>query len=233
MKRFYKSVTSKKDSNYSFQVTLDSKPIKTPNRKIINLPNKNLANALAREWRKLKKVILLEKMPITQLLFMAFDYILVKKSKFIKEMLEMYKTDLVFYWTEESGELLRRQKKIWLPLINWAEKYYKIDCKYSKGVMPITQSKKSIQTLRIILNGLDPFILTAAYNSSKLSKSLLVPLAMVEGFLDFKTAFKVFMLDEFYQNECWGKDKVQTLRQKAIEKELKVTYSFMKLCKVS
>ena len=34
MKRFYKSVTSKKDSNYSFQVTLDSKPIKTPNRKI-------------------------------------------------------------------------------------------------------------------------------------------------------------------------------------------------------
>ena len=111
MKRFYKSVTSKKDSNYSLQVTLDSKPIKTPNRKIINLPNKNLANALAREWRKQKKVILLEKMPITQLLFMAFDYILVKKSKFIKEMLEMYKTDLVFYWTEESGELLRRQKK--------------------------------------------------------------------------------------------------------------------------
>ena len=56
---------------------------------------------------------------------------------------------------------------------------------------------------------------------------------MVEGFLDFKAAIKVFMLDEFYQNECWGKDKVQTLRQKAIEKELKDTYSFMKLCKVS
>ena len=233
MKRFYKSVTSKKNSNYSFQVTLDNRPIQTPKRKIINLPNKNLANALAREWKSQKGIILLENMPITQLLFMTFDYISVKKPKFVKEILKMYETDLVFYWAEESDELLGRQKKTWLPLIDWAEKRYKIDCRYSKGVMPINQPRKSIQTLRAVLNSFDPFTLTAVYSGLKLSKSLLVPLAMVEDFINFKTAAKVFFLDESYQSERWGRDKVQILRQKNIEKELKDTYSFMKLCKVS
>ena len=56
---------------------------------------------------------------------------------------------------------------------------------------------------------------------------------MAEDFINFKVATKVFFLDEDYQSERWGKDKIQTLREKDIEKELKDTYSFMRLCKVS
>ena len=117
MKRFYKFVVLKKKSNSSFQVILDDRPIQTPKRKIINLPNRKLANALAREWKNQKQDILLEKMPITQLLFMAYDYISVKKIRFITEILKMYETDLVFYWAEDSDELLKRQQKTWLPLM--------------------------------------------------------------------------------------------------------------------
>jgi|TARA_B100001750_G_C15430981_1_gene558207 chaperone required for assembly of F1-ATPase len=233
MKRFYKFVVLKKKSNSSFQVILDDRPIQTPKRKIINLPNRKLANALAREWKNQKQDILLEKMPITQLLFMAYDYISVKKIRFITEILKMYETDLVFYWAEDSDELLKRQQKTWLPLIDWAEKRYKIDCKYAKGIMPIVQPKRSIKMLKTVLNELDLLVLTAVYRCLKLSKSLLLPLAMAEDFINFKVATKVFFLDEDYQSERWGKDKIQTLREKDIEKELKDTYSFMRLCKVS
>ena len=72
MKRFYKKVTVENAEEF-FIVTLDGKPLLTPGKKSLLLPNRQLADKIASEWQQQNELIQPHKMPNMSLASTAID----------------------------------------------------------------------------------------------------------------------------------------------------------------
>ena len=74
MKRFWKTVTIIGNGD-GWVVALDERPIRTPARALLTLPNVALANAIAEEWRSVEETVDPRTMPLTGLANAAIDQV--------------------------------------------------------------------------------------------------------------------------------------------------------------
>jgi chaperone required for assembly of F1-ATPase len=232
MKRIYKSVTTQPVEN-GWGVALDGRPLRTPAKRELRLPNDRLAAAIAAEWDAQDPDIRPETMPLARLAATAIDHTAEKRAEIAADVASYAGTDLVCYRADHPPALVARQEAAWQPLIDWAAGRYDAGLAVTSGIVPLAQSPASLKVFAGVVATLDDFRLTALQAATAACGSLVIALALYEGRLDAEAAFAASQLDETFQIEAWGEDAEATQRRAALAADIQAAARFLDLLDAS
>lgn len=228
MRRVYKSVALRRaDSGWG--VALDGRPLRTPAKRELAVPNERLAAAIAAEWDAQDPDIRPQTMPLTRLAATALDRTVFERVTIVAEIVNYAGTDLACYRAEQPPALVARQAAIWQPLVDWAAGRYDAGLAVTTGILPAPQSPASLNIFAGVVAGLDDFRLTALQAATAACGSLVIALALLEGRLDAEAAFAAAQLDETFQIEAWGEDPEAMARRRALAADIAAAARFLEL----
>lgn len=206
MKRFWTDV-SVVDAEGGLTVHLDDKPIRTPHKSALILPNRALATAVAEEWEAQDGQVDPGKMPVTRGANSAIDKVRPQRDDVITMLAEYGDSDLLCYRAAGPEALIARQNALWDPLLQWADTELGARLISAEGVMHVPQSPEALQNLRKPLHDMSEFALVGMHDLITLSGSLVLAHAIVSGRLSHQDAWQLSRLDEEWQIEQWGEDE--------------------------
>ena len=228
MKRFYTNVSVGIPARGLYSVQLDGKPVKTPKHADLALPWRELAEAIAEEWRRQGEEIKPADMFMTKCANTAIDQITGHEGAVVDGILA-YANDLLCYRAEEPADLVTRQSEAWNPLLDWLEQRTGVKLLIGTGIAPIRQAEAALEKLRAAIAPLNAFALTALAGAVSLLGSLVLGLALLDGQLSAAEAFAAAFLDEEFQMEKWGRSTGAEQRARALEAELDAMARVMRL----
>jgi chaperone required for assembly of F1-ATPase len=228
MKRFYKQVTVA-ETDGGYVVHLDGKPIRTPAKAPFILNNRALVQAIAEEWDAQTEDIRPHAMPVTQLASTAIDRIPAQRAEIVRAVAAYAGTDLLCYRTDHPVELAERQKRLWQPLLDWAEIRYGAALEVHIGIMPKPQPQDAIARLAEAVESLDNLTLAGLQNATSELGSLVLALALLERRISAEEAFAASQVDETFQIEQWGEDAEATARRAALRADIIATRRYLDL----
>jgi len=227
MKRFYNDVAIAGRGN-SFEVTLDGKPIRTPLRKILLLPTRAIAEAIAAEWERAEGTVDPAAMQLTRLASATTDHGPERDRGVIDNILKFADSDLLSY-RAEVPELAQRQAAGWDPILAWLADAYGAHLAVTSGIQPIDHPPDALSKLRKAVSALDDFALMALIAAAAITGSLALALAMLGGRLSAKEALGLSRIDETYQSAKWGEDEEAARRAARLARELEAAANFHRL----
>lgn len=214
MKRFYKEVTVT-GSDGGFAVALDGKPVQTPAKAALCLPTAALAEAVADEWRAQEEEIAPEDMPLTRLANSAIDRVAPARELVIDGTTAYGASDMLCYRAAEPPELAAAEAARWDPYLDWAKERLGVTPSVTSGILPVEQGDDMKAALRAAVAGYDDFALAGLNTTTALAGSLIVALAVAEGFAEAEDAWEASQLDESWQATHWGIDDEALERSEA------------------
>jgi len=228
IKRFYKAATSA-PAGSGFAVLLDGRAVRTPAKASLELPAAPLAAAIAAEWERQPELVDPLSMPLNSLACTAIDIVTPRRDEIVADLTDHGGHDLLCYWTDETGDLLRRQQVSWQPLLDWSSQALRAPLRKTCGIAPQSQARDSLDALKRAIEAHGDFELTGLAAAVKAAGSLIVGLALSRGRIDAAEAFAVSQLDELYQSERWGEDSEASDRREALRQELESAALFLQL----
>ncbi len=225
MKRFYTDVSITPDLG----IALDGRPVKTPAKAALILPNAALAHAVAAEWQAQGDTIDPRSMAITGLANAAIDRVAPNVASFAAALAAYGETELLCYRAEEPFALVARQNQDWNPVLGWAQARYDVSFTLVRGIMHQPQPRDTLDRLGAAVTACDIFTLAALNPLVTISGSLVIALALLEGNLDAKTAFAIAHLDELWQAEQWGEDDFALDARAAHQRDFDAAAAFLRL----
>lgn len=229
-RRFYKTVTIERDEG-GFAVLLDGRRVNTPDRKPLLLPTTALAEAVAEEWREQGDVIDPASMKLTGLANAAIDRIAADRDAFERDLAGYGDTDLLYYRASEPEPLVLRQAEIWNPPLDWARRRFGIDFDVVSGVMHRDQAPDALKSLAAALASRDDLALAVFARAVPLTGSLILMLAVDEGFMTAQQGWQASILDELWQEELWGEDRLAADTRAARKADYDAAWDFRQLCR--
>lgn len=205
MKRFWKDVSVAPEGD-GWTIRLDGRPVKTPARAPLVVPNEKLAEAIADEWSAVEDEIDPRAMPLTGLANAAIDRVAPERQAFAGGLARYAEADLACYRSEWPPELTARQQSAWDPLLAWARRRYDVDFSTTSGLMHVPQPQATIERLAHAVAALDAFRLAGLSPLVTIGGSLIAGLAVLEKALTPEEAWQAVSLDERWQLEQWGAD---------------------------
>jgi chaperone required for assembly of F1-ATPase len=205
VKRFWKSVTVERGEG-GWTVALDGRPVKTPARATLALPNEALANAIAEEWRGVGETIDPRAIPLTGLANAAIDRVAADPAAFASGLARYAEADLLCYRAHGPKLLIARQDEAWDPLLAWARRRYDLDFLVTSGVMHVSQPAATVEQLGHAVAALDPLQLAGLSPPVTIGGSLVAALAVLENAVAPDAAWDAVSLDDRWQAEQWGAD---------------------------
>lgn len=202
MRRFYKEVTVTDECG----LLLDGRPVRTPARALLILPNARLAHQVAAEWANQGDEILPQTMPLTGLANAAIDRVAPEHGAFAAGMAAYGETELLCYRADSPPELVARQAERWDPLLDWARSRYGVEFTLVEGVMHRSQPMATVLRLGAAVAEASADQLAALSPLVTISGSLVISLALLEESVLPGDAFDLAHLDELWQAELWGED---------------------------
>ncbi len=185
MKRFYKQVSVTPDLG----ITLDGRPVRTPGRLPLVLPNATLAEAVADEWREQGEEILPHAMRLTGLANAAIERIAPDLESFAAGLAAYAESELLCYRADTPEPLVARQAAVWDPILAWARARYDVSFVLVEGIMHQPQPPAMLARLSETLAARTAFELAALSTIVTISGSLVIALAVLEGALEPEAAF--------------------------------------------
>jgi len=225
VKRFWKGVQVDAER----VVRLDDKPVRTPGRAPLALPNAALAEAVAEEWRAVGETIDPRAMPLTGLANAAIDRVAPDPAAFAASLAAYGESDLLYYRAEDPPELVARQATAWDPLLDWARARYDVHFETVAGVMHKPQLRATLERLGEALAARDPFALVALQPIVTITGSLIGALALAEGAIDAEGLWRAAQIDEDWQAELWGEDPLATQARDARRRDYDAAVTFLAL----
>ena len=227
MKRFYKTAGVSEGPD-GFGVTLDGRPIKTPGRAAIAVPYRGLAEAIAAEWDAQEAEIKPHTMPMMQLAATVIDHFPVNRTAVEATVLRFAETDTVCYRAEpgQPNELVRLQKALWDPLLDWLADRHGARLITAEGILAVTQPRGALDRLAGVVAAMDDWRLGALQSATASSGSLVIGLALVEGRIDADEAFAAAELDSGFEIDRWGEDAEAARRRAVVAADLKAARRF-------
>ncbi|WP_150290939.1 ATP12 family chaperone protein [Sphingobium estronivorans] len=225
MKRFYTDVSIVPGEG-GFEIRLDGRPVRTPARAPLALPNATLAEAIAEEWRAQGETVDPRSMPFTGLANGAIDQIAPHRESFASGIARYGTSDLLCYRAEGPGELIDREAAAWDPLLDWARHRYDVTFVVTQGIIPVAQPVETLERLDAAVAALDPFTLAGLSTLVTLSGSLVCGLAIVDGGHDADLIWTAAEIDEAWEIEQWGEDAEAAARSAQRRHEFAMARAF-------
>ena len=230
-KRFYKDVAVRPEGE-GFAVTLDGRPVRTPMKALLVMTTEVLAEAVAEEWRAQKDEIIPATMPLTQLANTALDRTPAFRAAIVDELVGYARHDLLCYHADGPDGLVAKQQAAWQPVLDWAAGHLDAPFAVTTGIFSVDQPETALKAVRLALETYDDLHLTVAQYIAGTCKSVLLGLAVVEGFLTSEAAHAASEVDETHQNELWGTDAEDLARRAGIRDELIAAGRFLALSRM-
>ena len=232
MKRFYKSADIVADDS-GFAVHLDGKPVKTPARRRLVLPNEALARAVAAEWSEQGEVVDPRSLRLTRVSNSAVDRVPEHRAAIVDEVGAFISTDLLCYRASGPAELARRQAAAWDPLLDWLRAERGIVLTLTDSLLPIPQPEESVRKGRQAVDEHDDFALSGLHMMTLASGSVVLGLAAAAGRIDGRAAWEASLVDESWQLEEWGEEVEATKRRAGLLTDMTAAGRFLDLCRAS
>ncbi|CAG9325130.1 ATPAF2 [Blepharisma stoltei] len=204
MQKFYKHA-GVKETEKGFQVLLDGRGIKTPERNNVILPTEILALGVATEWQVQDKFIRTSSMPLFQLSATAIDLSHTGIRPQLTERIHQFLQNDSICYREDEQEKSDRQTKLFTPVINHVKEKYGIELSTCSGFSTPQISKESFDNLQKHIETLDSFEIVALEAATTIAKSTSVGLSLLDGFLSIENSLKCSRLEEDLQIEAYGK----------------------------
>ncbi|HYD17576.1 MAG TPA: ATP12 family protein [Patescibacteria group bacterium] len=233
MKRFYKKAEAGTAPG-GYVIRLDGKPVKSVMQQNLIFTSKDLADAIAAEWEAQAGDIVPNSMPLMQLANTMAD----KSSGHDRlamnvELLKFGASDLTCYFAPHPPDLVERQERLWLPLHGWLRDTHGIVLERVDGIRYHNQPPESLEKLNGLITSLPAAEFTAAQAATALTGSVVIALALADGYLDAEAAHAAACVDEIYQLEKWGEDALARKRLDNIRSELQAIARFRDLITAS
>lgn len=230
MKRFYKE-TAVDLGDGGHRILLDGKPMRTPAKAVLVVPTRPLAEAIAAEWGEVpdKAEINVSHLLLTRLAATGIDRVTTQRARVIEDTAKYAGSDMLCYRASEPDTLVRRQQETWQPLLDWAAERYGARLVVVEGLAFVAQPEEAVKKLHDAVATHSDLGLSALYNLTHISGSLVVALAVAEGHLSAADAFAAAQLDELYQIERWGSDPIATKRHEGIRHDIEAGARFLAL----
>ncbi len=211
-------------------VTLDGKTVKTPARRPLVLPNEMLAGAVAREWSAQGENIEPDTMPLMRLAATAIDRVSDNRDAVVDDIAAYGETDLLCYRAAAPDALKLLQAEGWQPLLDWCATRFGATLAVTEGVIAAPQHSTATEALRAAVDGYDSMSLAALHAITAASGSLVIALALAEGHIDAKTAWRLSRIDESFQAEHWGIDAEALDKAERLRVTLFNAARFLRMC---
>ena len=230
MRRFYKKVEKVKTDD-GWKIFLDDKSIKTPSRQNLALPTIELAENIVLEWEVQGSEIDPLSMPLTGYAYSAIDRTEPMKNKLIEEICAYAQSDVLCYRVENPKDLAVRQETEWQPILDWISGSRGINLRVTTGIKQVKQEPGVLELVKCNVSSFDQFQLTGLHATTIGSGSIVLGLALIDRFIDFKKTQELSSLEELYQMEKWGRDIETIQRHDALRQEIYNAGRFMELVK--
>jgi chaperone required for assembly of F1-ATPase len=228
-KRFYKEVAVEDQGADSIALLLDGKPVRTPGKAPLVLPARELAEAVAEEWRAQGERIDPETMPLTRLANSAIDGVRGREDAVIDDILALAGSDLLCCRADGPEGLTAAQSKHWDPVLAWAKSRLEAPLWLAEGIVHVAQPEAALQGIKRELEGLDAFRLAALHVMTSLTGSALLALAVALQWLTPEEAWKAGHVDEDWQISQWGEDAEAAARRANRWRDFAATARLLKL----
>lgn len=192
----------------------------TPAGSAYRVPTQAMADVVAQEWRAQTEKLNPAQMPITQLVATSLDIVSKDRGKITRGLLAYIGSELLCHRVETPSSLVQKQNDLWHPVVAWCQTRYDIHLNIGSGVMPITQSPEVGERLGAVIEAYDDFKLAGLSSATDSAGSLLLGLALAEGFASAAKVFDAAELDFAHQAVTWGNDPVTQARQATVRKDL-------------
>jgi chaperone required for assembly of F1-ATPase len=194
----------------------------------IAVPKRALAEAIAKEWRAQEIQVRPHTMAMMQLAATVIDHLPVNRPAIEAAILRFAETDTVCYRAEpgQPTELIRLQKALWDPLLDWVYDHYGVTLKTTEGILPIAQPGETLAKLAEAVAAMDAWRLGAFQSATASSGSFVIGLALVEGRIDADEAFAAAELDTGFEIDRWGEDAAATARRAVVVADLAAARRF-------
>ncbi|HEY0413025.1 MAG TPA: ATP12 family protein [Allosphingosinicella sp.] len=228
MKRFYKDATASPQDG-GVAVLLDGRPVKTPARHALRVPNARLAEAIAAEWKAQGETIEPHTMPLTGLANAAIDRVAPDPEAFARGLVRYGEADLLCYRADAPRPLVERQAALWDPLLDWARRRFDAEFETVCGIMHRPQPEATVERLAAAVMARGAFELAGLAPLVTVSGSLLIALALAEGAVGLEQAWSAATLDEAWQAEQWGDDPLAAAAHDERRRDFDAGYLFLTL----
>jgi chaperone required for assembly of F1-ATPase len=230
MKRFYKTAAAARADD-GWMVELDGKPMRTPGRAAVVVPNQRLAAAMAEEWQAqpAEGDIQPLQMPLTRLAVTAIDNVAPQRAKVAGEAAAYAASDLLCYRVDTPPELVARQQAIWQPVLDWLAAAYDAPLATTTGIVRIPQDPVALAALSAAVGRYADFGLCALANLTFATGSLALALALADGHLDAEAGWRAAELDALFQIEKWGEDHEAAKRRENLRRDIAAATRFLDL----
>jgi chaperone required for assembly of F1-ATPase len=228
MKRFYKAVEARAATG-GWEIALDGRPVRTPGKLPLIVPNEALAKALRAEWGAQADEIEPRTMPLTGLSNAAVERIGRDQDSYVRGLSVFGETDLLCYRAEAPSDLVARQALHWDPLLAWARNRFEVEFEVTTGVIHRHQPDATVARLRQAVETYDNFRLAALSPLVTIAGSLVIALALAEGAIDLETAWSAATVDDDWQAEKWGHDAEAARSLDRRRREFDAAYLFLTL----
>ena len=205
MKRFYKTVTLEKEAD-GYGIFLDGKPVRTPLRKILLLPQKELAAKVAAEWDAQQEKIKMDDMRLTQLAYTYADKAESEKQGIIAELLPYIETELICYPAPHPAELQQEQQQLWQPVMRLFTEKTGIALKTVTEITGAANGAEETAAFEAVLQQEDGLVLTAVQAAVPLLGSAVLGYALAKKMIAAAEAHEAALVEELYQAKRWGDD---------------------------
>lgn len=233
MKRFYKRAEAGTAPG-GYVIRLDGKPVKSVMQHNLIFTSKDLADAIAAEWEAQGAEIIPHSMPLMQLANTMADKAHGPDRQALNvEVLKFAASDLVCYFAASPPDLVERQEKLWLPLLDWLKSTHGIALEKVAGIQYHNQPPESLEALNKLISSMDGPGFTALQAATAVTGSAVIGLALADGWLDSDSAFDAACVDECYQLEKWGEDDLARKRLNRIKADLAALAQFRDLIRMN
>jgi chaperone required for assembly of F1-ATPase len=207
-RRFYKDATVAEQDDGRYALLLDGRIARTPGRKPVIVDQRQVADAVAAEWRAQEGVVDPAGMPVTRLVNAALDRVVGEMAAVRAEIVKYALSDLVCYRAARPEPLVRAQEEQWSPLVPWARDALGARLRLANGVVHVPQDQNVADAVAAAVAQLPPLQLAALHLATTLTGSALIALALQRRRLAADAAWSAAHVDEDWQMSEWGVDEM-------------------------
>lgn len=204
-KRFY-AQAGVTETSKGFGIALDGKPVRTPSRRLLAAPTREIAETIAEEWDAQKEIIDPVTMPVTRLANSVIDAVTERVDAVADDVAKYFHSDMLFYRAGHPEALIAREAEHWDPVLFWAADTLGAHFILAEGIVHVRQPDTAVAAARAALPA-DPWSIAALHMVTTLTGSALLALALMRGALDEDQVWAAAHVDEDWNIQHWGVDE--------------------------
>ncbi len=208
--KYWKNVWKEEQNNNLFLIYLDENCLKSDQGNNIKVPAR-LADEIVREWNADGKIDAIKNSFFTKFCFSAIDMNKKDRESALSQLVAYGNCDPICYIADEPKKLHIKQKKLYDPLIDWAQKALSIKLNIGAGLLFIEQPLPNSGNIKKFLDELDNFHLTIIHELTKSLGSLFTSLALHNNIISSELAWEVANVEDNFRIDIWGDVEEETL----------------------